>query len=82
LTDAEKIAEVARILDSTLSVEQKLATIHRVLHMETSRQERPALRSSTSWYHDDDPEMARWHTSDQTSRTDRPRSPHRTDPDR
>jgi hypothetical protein len=68
LTDAEKVAEVARILDSTLSLEQKLATIHRVLHMETSRQERPALRSS--WYHDD-PEMARWHTSDQTSRTDR-----------
>jgi hypothetical protein len=55
LTDAEKVAEVARILDSALPTEQKLIAVRRILHIETSRQNGPSL--STTWHRDDDPEF-------------------------
>ncbi|MEU4607507.1 hypothetical protein AB0F43_31365 [Kribbella sp. NPDC023972] len=55
MTDAEKIAEVGRILDSDWSAEQKLAAIQHVLGIAITTRQRSILQAS--WNPDDDPEV-------------------------
>lgn len=54
MTNVEKIIDVAKILDSQLSVEQKLAAVRLVLQAQNAQQDRP-LRSG--WQRDDDPDV-------------------------
>lgn len=55
MTDADKVAEVGRILGTALSAEQKLAAIRRVLGMATGSRGHSTLRAT--WNPDDDPEV-------------------------
>jgi hypothetical protein len=55
VTTAEKIIDVARILDSRLSVEQKLAAIRLVLQVKNAQPGRLAHRPG--WQRDDDPDV-------------------------